>query len=91
MDLRAGLLYVGCEMVDAEPHWIELHWHREVATVTTNLMAPRLAHAGPLPRFGATGIPKLAGLEVQTGRRETWWKPYHEARAGVRGHSDCGR
>ncbi len=60
MDVRAGLLYVRCEVVDAEPHWIKLHWHREIAAVTANLMAPGLAHSGPLPCFCAMGVPKLS-------------------------------
>jgi hypothetical protein len=60
MDLRAGLLDAGCEVIDAEPHGIELHWDREVATVTTKLMAVGLAHFGSLLRFCAMGVPKLA-------------------------------
>jgi len=70
MDVRAGLLYVRCEMVDAEPHWIELHGHREVAAVTANLMAPGLTHSGPLPCFCAMGVPKLSARKGFTPSAE---------------------
>jgi hypothetical protein len=60
MDLRAGLLDAGSEMVDAEPHGIELHWDREVAAVTTKLVAVGLAHSGPLARFLCNGGTKAS-------------------------------